>query len=94
VVRNLDCKGKSDSRLAIHAMFGANPWTPMTWMGHKAIAETMRYVHVASVHSRPIPTGSWRPAQERQIQTGAILRMLGNRANQVPTETGSASETG
>jgi hypothetical protein len=29
-------------------MLGVNPWTLMTWMGHKTITETMRYVHVAA----------------------------------------------
>jgi hypothetical protein len=29
-------------------MFGVNPWTLMTWMGHKTITETMRYVHASS----------------------------------------------
>ena len=36
-------------------MLGVNPWTLMVWMGHKRIEETMRYVHVAQNHMRPIP---------------------------------------
>lgn len=37
------------------AMFGANPWILMNWMGHKRIEETMRYVHIANHHWRPLP---------------------------------------
>ena len=37
------------------AIFGVNPWRLMTWMGHKRIDETMRYVHVASAHMRDLP---------------------------------------
>jgi hypothetical protein len=36
-------------------MFGVNPWTLMNWMGHKRIDETMRYVHFAGAHMRPLP---------------------------------------
>ena len=34
------------------AMFGINPWTLNAWLGHKAMEETMRYVHVAGHHRR------------------------------------------
>ncbi len=44
------------------AMFGANPWKLMTWMGHKRIDETMLYVHVAGIHMRPHP----EPIKEAQ----------------------------
>jgi len=37
------------------ARFGVIPWTLMTWMGHKRIDETMLYVNLAGMHSRPIP---------------------------------------
>jgi hypothetical protein len=37
------------------AMFGANPWKLMQWMGHKRIDETMLYVHFAEAHLRPLP---------------------------------------
>ena len=37
------------------AMFGANPWKLMQWMGHKRVDETMLYVHFAEAHMRPHP---------------------------------------
>jgi integrase len=37
------------------ALFGVNPWSLMVWMGHKTITETLRYVHVAHAHRRPVP---------------------------------------
>lgn len=37
------------------ALFGVNPWRLQTWMGHKRIDETMRYVHVAEAHARECP---------------------------------------
>lgn len=37
------------------AMFGVNPWTLQSWMGHKQIEETMLYVSYANAHRTPIP---------------------------------------
>ena len=37
------------------ALFGANPWVLMDWMGHKRIDEKMLYVHFAGAHARPTP---------------------------------------
>src|SRR5262249_53912289 len=37
------------------AMFGVNPWRLMTWMGHKRVEQTIRYVHVAEAHRRELP---------------------------------------
>src|SRR5262249_9015461 len=37
------------------ALFGVNPWRLMSWLGHKHIEETMRYVHVADSHRRELP---------------------------------------
>ena len=61
------------------AMFGVNPWKLMQWMGHKRIDETMRYVHFAESHLRPLPP--------RLVEIGAcqidpdrrIVTMLGAR---------------
>ena len=55
-------------------MFGVNPWSLMTWMGHKRIDETMRYVHVATAHRRPLAPGGWRPLPRSPIPTGAYWR--------------------
>ena len=37
------------------AMFGVNPWSLQSWMGHKRIEETMIYVSYANAHKTPIP---------------------------------------
>jgi integrase len=42
------------------AMFGVNPWTLMTWMGHKTITETMRYVSCGERPSQTAPAGRAR----------------------------------
>jgi integrase len=40
--------------------FGVNPWRLMTWLGHKRMDETLRYVHVADDHRRELPPGTDR----------------------------------
>lgn len=61
------------------AMFGVNPWTLMTWMGHKTIAETMRYVHVANAHRRPIPEDVLAAPGAEVDPDRCIVMMLGSR---------------
>jgi integrase len=62
------------------AMFGVNPWSLQSWMGHKRIEETMIYVNYANAHRSPIPpeiltavTGEMDPDQR-------VLGMLSARA--------------
>jgi integrase len=61
------------------ALFGVNPWRLMTWMGHKRIDETMRYVHVADGHSRELPPALIDAAAAEHDPDRRILRMLGGR---------------
>jgi len=83
------------------ALFGVNPWSLQTWLGHKRIDETMLYVHVAQHHGREVPAPV-RAAAEGVIDAdGRVLAMLGGRsgvetkplaiAADVPTRTRSYS---
>jgi integrase len=62
------------------ALFGVNPWRLMTWLGHKRIDETMRYVHVADSHRREIPPEVLAAATGEIDPDRRILKMLGSRA--------------
>ena len=63
------------------AQLGANPWTLMTWMGHKRIDETMLYVNLAHAHARPIPREVLAAAGEETDPDRRILLMLGARGS-------------
>jgi hypothetical protein len=52
----------------------------MTWMGHKRIEETMRYVHVAESHRRDLPPELLAAAGEFDPDR-RITKLLGGRAN-------------
>ncbi len=67
------------------AMFGVNPWRLMAWMGHKKIDETMRHVHVADVHARPIPAEIVAAGGAVMDGDRRVLAMLSARGNVVPT---------
>ena len=69
------------------AMFGVNPWTLMTWMGHKTITETMRYVHVANAHRRPIPEDVLAAPGAEVDPDRRIVKMLGSRGTSVAPRT-------
>lgn len=62
------------------AMFGANPWTLNAWLGHKTMEETMRYVHVAQTHARPVPAELARAGAGEHDQDRRAVAMLGARA--------------
>lgn len=62
------------------AMFGVNPWRLMTWMGHKRIDETHRYVHIASAHHREVPAEVLTAAATEIDPDRRVLAMLGARA--------------
>lgn len=53
-------------------MFGVNPWTLMTWMGHMTITETMRYVHVAIAHRRPARLTTRHDALFGQVRAAVL----------------------
>jgi integrase len=61
------------------AMFGVNPWRLQTWMGHKRIDETMRYVHVAEAHHRPLPDVVLAAGDAQRDPDRRVLAMLGAR---------------
>ena len=64
------------------ALFGVNPWRLMTWMGHKRIDETLRYVHVAETHAREMPKELIAAAADEHDPDRRVLKMLGARAFQ------------
>jgi hypothetical protein len=52
----------------------------MTWMGHKRIDETMRYVHMAGAHMRDLPEELVVAAEAEFDPDRRVLKMLGARA--------------
>jgi integrase len=73
------------------AMFGVNPWTLMSWLGHARIDETMRYVSVAGAHFRPIAQELTAAAAHETDPSRRALVMLGRRGTGVaPREEGSS----
>ena len=58
------------------ALFGVNPWRLQAWMGHKRIDETMRYVHVAEDHMRPLPEALTDAALGEADPDRRIVKML------------------
>jgi integrase len=61
------------------AIFGVNPWRLMSWMGHKLINETHRYVHIAEAHMREFPPAVQAAAAAELQPDRRILKMLGAR---------------
>jgi integrase len=61
------------------AMFGANPWKLMQWMGHKRIDETMLYVHFAEAHLRPLPEALLAARQGHDDPDRRVVALLGAR---------------
>jgi integrase len=68
------------------AMFGVNPWRLMTWLGHKRMEETMRYVHVADAHARELPQEVLAAADGEHDPDRRILKLLGGRVNVPPRQ--------
>ncbi len=75
------------------ALFGVNPWRLMSWMGHKQIEETLRYVHMAGAHARELPRSLVAAAAGEHDPDRRILKMLGARVDVKPDETAEAPET-
>jgi integrase len=61
------------------ALFGVNPWKSMTWLGHKHMDETLRYVHVADNHRRELPPKLIEAAAGEFDPDRRILKLLGAR---------------
>lgn len=76
------------------AMFGVNPWELNSWLGHKSMEETMRYVHVAEHHRREIPPEVLHASEGVADNTRRTLAMLGARANVNWRGNGVATEAG
>ena len=72
------------------ALFGINPWRLMTWMGHKRIDETMKYVHIAENHMRKLPEVLIEAATGEPDPDRRVLKMLSARA-QITLESCSAA---
>jgi hypothetical protein len=66
----------------------------MTWMGHKRIDETMRYVHVADGHRRELPPEMVAAAAHETDPDRRILNFLGTRRAVNPRHSdGTRAET-
>jgi integrase len=63
------------------AHLGVNPWRLMQWLGHKRIDETMRYVHFAEAHMRPLPDVLITAGQGIADSDRRVLAMLSKRGN-------------
>ncbi len=74
------------------AMFGVNPWKLMTWMGHKKIDETMRYVQFADDHHRSVPSSILNAGEVFADPNQRIIAMLGARGNMAATEDREETE--
>lgn len=69
----------------------------MLWMGHKRIDETMRYVHFAEAHLRPLPESilcAQRGHDDPDKKVIAMLsaRRLVPRGSHVAANSGSSEE--
>jgi integrase len=63
------------------ALFGVNPWRLQLWMGHKRIDETMRYVHLAEAHRRPLAEPIAKAGMGEVDPDRRVLAMLGARGH-------------
>jgi len=68
------------------ALFGVNAFRLNKWLGHKTMEETMRYVHVAADHARPIPEPLLLAALNIADPDQRVLAMLGARGHLSGTE--------
>jgi len=75
------------------ALLGVNPWSLMSWMGHKRIDETMGYVHVAERSPRAIPDAILRAAENKTDPNQRVVAMLGARGKNLTNSSGAANET-
>lgn len=75
------------------ALFGVNPWSLMSWMGHKRIDETMGYVHVAERSRRAIPETILRAAENKTDPNHRVVAMLGARAKIRPNSATANDES-
>jgi integrase len=76
------------------ALFGANPWVLMDWMGHKRIDETMLYVHFAGAHARPTPHEVLAAGVSEPDPNRRIIAMLSARGTSVAPEATESRNSG
>lgn len=76
------------------AMFGANPWKLMQWMGHKRVDETMLYVHVAGIHLRPHPEPVLEAQRGHDDPDLKVLAMLSARRHCLPVRGKNVAKNG
>src|SRR5581483_9609409 len=62
------------------ALLGANPFKVQAWMGHAQMTETMRYVHVANAHPRPLPSALVEAGMAETDPDRRVLAMLSARS--------------
>lgn len=74
------------------ALFGANPWRLQAWLGHTRIDETMRDVHVAEAHPRPLPPVALAAGAAVADPDRRILAMLGARGEGVAKSGGQIGD--
>ncbi len=69
------------------AQFGVNPWRLQAWLGHSSINMTMRYVHHADEHRRPIPDHVLEAGTGTLDPDVRVIAMLGARSDVVRGNT-------
>lgn len=77
------------------AMFGVNPWSLQSWLGHKRIEETMIYVSYANAHRTPIPADVLAAGTGEIDPDRRVLKMLGARGvgSAAPLDSVNVAET-
>jgi len=72
------------------AMFGAQPFKLMSWLGHKGLTMTLRYIHMAEAHRRPLPPVVVEAGTTETDPDRRIVAMLHARGNAVATTAETA----
>jgi integrase len=80
------------------ARFGVNPWRLQAWLGHSTIDMTLRYVHHADEHHRPLPADILAAGAAIMDPDERVIAMLGARSggvrgNAVATDQRARSKT-
>lgn len=75
------------------ALFNVNHWVLQEWMGHQRLEETLRYVHVASAHRRPLPKEVLQASRTEEDPNLRTLAMLGARGSVMAAVQKQTAET-
>ncbi|MCU0665343.1 MAG: site-specific integrase [Myxococcota bacterium] len=65
------------------AMFGVNPYRLQAWLGHKDLKTTLKYVHIAEAHMRPLPLAVLDAQRAEADPDQRVIRMLGARSGTI-----------